>query len=227
MQEPLLSRNDSRVHTKVAKERACPECRRDTPHCLCGKVTSFSNRIKVIILQHPQEQFKISNSAALAHLMLRNSTLLTGLSWKSFKTVAGESELPSQWGILHLKGHSNGDKPVEIFERNGSSMEKSFQLRGIIAIDGSWKQAKALWWRNSWMLKLHRVALNPDFQSVRNQSKEEGLSTIEAIAFTLKNLGEKPVIADSLVYQYRKLIEGTCSTNATLSDSEESQSSLE
>jgi DTW domain-containing protein YfiP len=160
----------------------------------------------VIILQHPQEQFKISNSAALAHLMLRNSTLLTGLSWKSFKAVAGESEVPSQWGILHLKGNHNSEKHVEIFERNGSVMENSFQLRGIIAIDGSWKQAKALWWRNSWLLKLHRIALNPDFQSVRNQSKEEGLSTIEAIAFTLKNLGEKAVIADSLMYQYKKLI---------------------
>jgi DTW domain-containing protein YfiP len=85
-------------------------------------------------------------------------------------------------------------------------MENSFQLRGLIVIDGSWKQAKALWWRNSWLLKLHRIALNPDFQSVRNQSKEEGLSTIEAISFTLKNLGEKPVIADSLMYQYKKLI---------------------
>jgi DTW domain-containing protein YfiP len=181
-------------------------------------VTSFANRIRVIILQHPQEQFKISNSAALAHLMLRNSTLLTGLSWKSFKAIAGESEQPSQWGILHLKGGSNGAKPVEIFERNGNSMENSFQLRGIIAIDGSWKQAKALWWRNSWMLKLHRIALNPDFQSIRNQTKEEGLSTIEAIAFTLKNLGEKPVIADSLVYQYRKLIEKTNSTINTSTD---------
>ncbi len=223
MQEPLLSRNDSRVHTKVAKERACPECRRDILHCLCGKVTAFANRIRVIILQHPQEQFKISNSAALAHLMLRNSTLLTGLSWKSFKAVAGESEQPSQWGILHLKGGSSSAKPVEIFERNGKSMENSFQLRGIIAIDGSWKQAKALWWRNSWMLKLHRIALNPDFQSVRNQSKEEGLSTIEAIAFTLKNMGEKPVIADSLVYQYRKSIESTSITTNICTDSGESQ----
>jgi hypothetical protein len=139
--------------------------------------------------------------------MLRNSTLLTGLSWKSFKAIAGESELPSQWGILHLKGGHSGEKPVEIFERNGSLVKDSFQLQGIIVIDGSWKQAKALWWRNSWLLKLHRIALNPDFQSVRNQSKEEGLSTIEAIAFALKNFGEKSVMVESLMYQYVKLIQ--------------------
>lgn len=207
MQEPLLVRNDTRIHVKVAKEHACPECRRDRKNCICGKVTAFSNRTRVIILQHPQEQFKISNSAALAHLMLRNSTLLTGLSWKSFKAIAGESELPSQWGILHLKGGHSGEKPVEIFERNGSLVKDSFQLQGIIVIDGSWKQAKALWWRNSWLLKLHRIALNPDFQSVRNQSKEEGLSTIEAIAFALKNFGEKSVMVESLIYQYVKLIQ--------------------
>lgn len=206
MQQPLLVRNDTRVHVKVPKEYACPECRRQRRSCICGKVTTFSNRIRIIILQHPQEQFKVSNSAALAHLMLRNSSLLTGLSWKSFKAVAGETEIPSQWGILHLKGGKNSETPVEIFERNGSLMEASFQLKGIIAIDGSWKQAKALWWRNSWFLKLHRIALNPDFKSVRNQSKEEGLSTIEAIAFALKNLGEKPVISDTLICQYKKLI---------------------
>jgi DTW domain-containing protein YfiP len=58
MQQPLLERNDIRVHVKIAKEHACPECRRQRSSCICGKVTVFSNRIRIIILQHPQEHLK-------------------------------------------------------------------------------------------------------------------------------------------------------------------------
>jgi DTW domain-containing protein YfiP len=212
-QMPLLARSAELAHAKVEREKACPKCRREQDQCLCGKVTSFSNKIRVVILQHPQEQYKLANSAALSHLILRNSTLLTGLSWKSFKSITGEDEKPSQWAILYLKGsmklESDTARPMYCYDKNDSLIDSIPSLRGIIAIDGTWKQAKALWWRNSWFLKLNRISLNPQLQSLRNQSKEEGLSTIEAIAFTLRYLGEKSIISDSLIFQYKKKILGT------------------
>ena len=30
-------------------------------------------------------------------------------------------------------------------------------LEGIVLLDGSWGEAKTLWWRNPWLLKLRRV----------------------------------------------------------------------
>src|SRR4051794_27654522 len=35
------------------------------------------------------------------------------------------------------------------------------KLEGVVLLDGTWSQAKALWWRNPWMLKCQRVILNP------------------------------------------------------------------
>ena len=35
----------------------------------------------------------------------------------------------------------------------------SSNLKGIIVLDGTWSQAKALWWRNPWLLKLRRAIL--------------------------------------------------------------------
>ena len=35
------------------------------------------------------------------------------------------------------------------------------RLDGIVLLDGSWKEAKTLWWRNPWLLKLHRIVLDP------------------------------------------------------------------
>ena len=34
-------------------------------------------------------------------------------------------------------------------------------IEGIVLLDGTWSQAKALWWRNAWMLKCQRVILGP------------------------------------------------------------------
>lgn len=202
---PKIPIHDPRVHVRVSKHQACPNCYRLKNDCICEKIDSFSNKIQIIILQHPQEQYKLLNSARLAHLALKNSKIKVGLSWPSFKSVAGPNEQPSQWGILYLST-SKGSKPCQIFDRHKKPVDDISFLRGIIALDGSWKQAKALWWRNPWFLKLNRITLNPDHPSLRGQTKAEGMSTIEAIAMALNCLDEKPEISESLRTQYNKLI---------------------
>ena len=202
---------------KFDRAGVCERCFRPKFDCFCGKVVSFDNKIAVTILQHPQEQLKVLNSARLAHLLLKHSRIFVGLSWSNFKKVAGPEALPSEWGVLYLKPYIQGEKlgnraqpsgPVMIVNRKKQPIETTAFLRGIIAIDGSWKQAKTLWWRNPWLLKLNRISLNPDHPSMRPQVKEEGLSTIEAIALTLEYLGENPEIAVSLRTYYQNLIIG-------------------
>jgi DTW domain-containing protein len=198
---------DPRAKQKFDRTSVCPGCFRLKDDCFCGKVATCDNRLRVVILQHPQEQFKALNSARLAHLLLKNSSIFVGLSWPNFKKVAGINELPSQWGVLFLKpDQTKNDRPLTVFNRNKLPIENTSFLKGIIALDGSWKQAKALWWRNSWLLKLNRISLNPEDPSLRPQVKNEGLSTIEALAFTLEHLGEPQSIAVSLREQYRQLI---------------------
>lgn len=205
---PKIPLHDPRAHTRVTKHQACPNCFRFIDDCICERVTSFSNRLQVIILQHPQEQYKLLNSARLAHIALRNSKIRVGLSWPNFKSVAGADQLPSQWGILYLSS-SKGSKPCQIIDRHKKVIEDSSFLRGIIALDGSWKQAKSLWWRNPWFLRLNRITLNPDHPSLRGQTKTEAMSTVEAVAMALSYLGEMPQISESLRSQYEQLIIGS------------------
>ena len=172
-------------------------------------MTALDNRIKVVILQHPQEQFKALNSARLARLLLKNSGLFVGLSWRNFKKIAEAEEMPSAWGVLFLKpGQSTGSWPVSVINRSNKPVGNTSFLRGIVVLDGSWKQAKALWWRNPWLLKLNRIRLNPDHPSLRPQVKKEGLATIEAIALALEYLGDKPGIPLQLRGKYQELIIG-------------------
>jgi DTW domain-containing protein len=200
---------DLRAKQKFNKIESCKKCCRPKEKCLCGKVTALDNRVKVVILQHPQEQFKALNSARLARLLLKNSDLFVGLSWRNFKKIAGVEEMPSAWGVLFLKpGQSMGSWPVSVINRSNKPVGNTSFLRGIIVLDGSWKQSKALWWRNPWLLKLNRIRLNPDHPSLRPQVKKEGLATIEAIALTLEYLGEKPEIPGELRGKYSELIIG-------------------
>ena len=200
---------DPSVHEKIDHRRACPKCYRDKDDCLCAKVPVFDNLISVLILQHPQEQYKQLNSARLTDIMLKNCAVRVGLSWQGFKAVAGESAMPSQWGILFLNSNGKaGDPPVAIHDRKKHSITDYGFLQGIIALDGSWKQAKTLWWRNPWFLKLNRISLNPAHASLRAQTRKGGLSTIEAIAFALDHLGEDKIIGESLRANFRRLIIG-------------------
>ena len=201
---------DLRAKQKFNKIEACEKCCRPKEKCLCGKVNAIENKIKVVILQHPQERYKALSSAPLAHLLLINSALFTGLSWRNFKKVAGAEELPSQWGVLILKpDQSMGNRPVSVIDRRKKPVGNTSFLRGIVVLDGSWKQAKTLWWRNPWLLKLNRIRLNPDHPSLRQQVKKEGLATIEAVAFALEHLGDRPEIPKLLREKYRELIIGS------------------
>ncbi len=66
-------------------------------------------------------------------------------------------------------------------------------IKGVVIFDGTWAQAKTLWWRNAWVLKAKRLVLNPRGSSLygqlRREPRREGLSTIEAAALTLATNG--------------------------------------
>lgn len=195
-----------RSSKKIDKGNACPACLRPLAQCICEKTVSFETSARVLILQHPQERYKQLNSAMLAHCSLRNSILRVGLSWRNLAHALGEETDQQTWAALFLKGIKEPTRKIEMFSSKGLLLPITFRFKGIVVIDGSWKQAKSMWWRNPWLLKLNRVTLNPDHPSLRGQTKKHGLATIEAIAMALDCLGENVAIGESLRKQYEELI---------------------
>jgi DTW domain-containing protein len=193
---------------KIDKKNACPACLRPIAQCICGKTVSSGTAAKILILQHPQEQYKLLNSAMLAHRALANSLLRVGLSWRNLSHALGEEANTDAdaWAVLLLKGIKEPSRKLEMFSPKNLLCAISTRFKGIIVIDGSWKQAKAMWWRNPWLLRLNRITLNPDHPSLRGQTKRHGLATIEAIAMALDCLGENAAVGESLRKQYEELI---------------------
>jgi len=83
-------------------------------------------------------------------------------------------------------------------------------LDGVVVLDGTWKEAKTLWWRNPWLLKLRRLVLNPRHKSryarIRREPRREALSTLEAVALLLKHLDGGPEIEARLLRALDRLI---------------------
>jgi DTW domain-containing protein YfiP len=84
------------------------------------------------------------------------------------------------------------------------------ELEGIVALDGTWAQAKTLWWRNAWLLKLKRLVLHPSrpsmYGKLRKEPRRECLSTIESVAEALDGLGEDPSVGEALRGHFAELL---------------------
>ncbi len=176
------------------------------------------NKVSILILQHPQEQDRTLGSARLAVRALTRATLKVGLSWPSLSRMLGRDADPARWAVLYL-GSSNAEKlapgkDVVLLNRKGEAVADQRgalrDLEGVILLDGTWSQAKALWWRNPWMLKCRRIILGPPrpsrYGSLRKEPRRDGLSTIEAAAFLLARLENAPEIETALTQTFERML---------------------
>ena len=208
----------------------CPACEKPAGLCVCEAIAPVDNRIEVLILRHPQEQDRKLGTARIAALQLQRAQLKTGLSWPNLAKAVGRPVDPRRWGVLYLgtavaSGVATQTAGYEPIESNGRLLmavnpkgepapdqdEQLSRLNGIILLDGNWQQAKALWWRNAWMLKCRRLVLNPAAPSLygklRREPRRESVSTIEAAALALAELQGDPALPEQILTPFRLLLE--------------------
>jgi len=160
----------------------------------------IDNRLFVLILQHPQEKKSALATAAVTRAALKRAALVVGLSWPNLAGALGRSADPKRWAVLYLGSTRPAalgrEREVVALDRRGAPAADQAAilqaLDGVVVLDGTWKEAKTLWWRNPWLLKLHRLVLNPQRPSrygrLRREPRREALSTLEAVALILKHL---------------------------------------
>jgi DTW domain-containing protein YfiP len=174
-----------------------------------------ANRLFILVLQHPQEKRESRATAAAAVGTLRRAKLVAGLSWPNLERALGRRADPRRWGVAYLGSvrpaalaPAGGEqRDIFVIGRDGAPVRDPAPvlavLEGVILLDGTWSQAKTLWWRNPWLLKLHRLVLNPPaparLDRLRREPRREALSTLEAAALVLRHVEATPDAADTLL----------------------------
>ncbi|MBX3156244.1 MAG: DTW domain-containing protein [Deltaproteobacteria bacterium] len=136
--------------------------------CLCAGVPVVAARTRVVIVRHPAERHRSSNSGRLAHLALTNSVLV--------EYRAPMPELDGAW-LLYPEGPPCLAAPEP-------------PPRQLVVLDGTWSQARRMFrklapLRGLPILRLPEGARAP---RMREAPSPDRVSTIEAIARALRVL---------------------------------------
>jgi DTW domain-containing protein YfiP len=190
------------------KPVACARCHRPTPACVCDRIVTYPTRLRVLILQHPQERDALLGSAQILEASLPNARIVVGLSWRNLGHAIGEEAIDAKrWAVLFPDRDAEGPG---VTTRRGGAVESS-ELEGIVVLDGTWSKAKTLWWRNPWLNKLRRMAIEPKKTSIygrlRLEPRRELVSTLESVALALTLAGEPPEVQAGLERVFRTLVQ--------------------
>jgi DTW domain-containing protein YfiP len=181
---------------------------------------TVENSTHVLILQHPQEQDRVLGTARLLTDTLTRATLTIGLSWRNLghalKQPAEAKAEAKDWGVLYL-GSTKAAKekgPLVALDRKGAPLADQHAarvgLKGLVVLDGNWSQAKALWWRNPWLIKLRRFVVVPDgpslYGDLRREARPDAVSTLEAVALALSVLESNAELREKLLAPFRELL---------------------
>ncbi len=211
--------NSSNASVASPAEPTCERCEKILPLCVCDHVEPLRARTQLLVLQHPQEQDRELGSARLAALHFEDAVFKVGLSWPSLSKALGREADPKRWAVLYL-GSAKPETFPEGFEivgldKKGAPLPEVHRallgLDGVILLDGTWSQAKTLWWRNAWMLKCRRLALAPPAASLygklRREPRREALSSLEAVAVLLSRIEKRPDIETQMLKSFRRMLQ--------------------
>ena len=182
--------------------------------CVCDRVQPLAARTRVVILQHPQEDDVVLGTARIVTSAIASARIVVGLSWPSLDAVIGEGAIDrNRWSTVYshkIPDEAQSREGAIVMDRNGALTPKA-RPEGIVLLDGTWSQAKTLWWRNPWLLKLGRIALRPRAPSIygrmRREPRREHVSTLEAVGAALSGLGEDPAIELELGKLMRAMVQ--------------------
>ena len=193
---------------------SCATCGKPDSVCVCDRVAPRAIATAVVVLQHPQEQDVVLGTAPLLERGI-GAIRRVGLSWPNLAAAIGR-EPAERWAVIWP---SQLPRPLTEAERTApfarlsprTDVGEDLGPTGLLVLDGTWSQAKALWWRNPWLLKLDRIVLRPREPSIygrlRKEPRREFVSTLEAVADALVGLGEDEEVRTELRRAMRTLVQ--------------------
>lgn len=164
------------------KRSICPTCNKPEVACICSFVTTTSNQVNVVILQHPKEVNHTKGTALLLAKSLKNSHVIVGESFDN------NSELHKVLAQHHGKTFLLYPSEDALTLNNNVTLECHTQISCIVLLDATWRKAFKMFQLSSCLQALPQIKLAegiPVLYEIRKTAKEGALSTLEACCHAL------------------------------------------
>jgi DTW domain-containing protein YfiP len=154
----------------------------------------------VVVLQHPRERKVPVGTGRLAALGLPSAELLVGIDFDSHPRLLEALADPARPAALLFPGPGSR----VLTPQDGAAFGT------LIAVDGTWDQARQIVQRTAALAALPRLRLAPAVASeyrIRRAPRRDYLSTVEALALALGLLEGQPERFDALLAPFRALVD--------------------
>jgi DTW domain-containing protein YfiP len=178
-----------RSHTPASLPGRCKRCYLQEAFCACAILQPRRIRPEIVVLRHPYEAWKTTNTARWAALMLEGCRVEPVYS-RGEPAIDEAASLPGTF--LLFPGAERAPAPHEV--------------KRLIAVDGTWRQASRIVGHSERLKSLPRLSVAPiaDAPRLREATAPDRLTTIEAIGAALALLDE-PTASEALLAASREL----------------------
>ncbi len=181
---------------KPNKRKVCNCCHYPLKTCVCSALTHVRNKTNVIILQDKNEVNNAKNTARLLALSLSDISIVKSDDIESMRKLETACiENPADFALFFPSNNSsafethvclNSEAPES--DKQKIPLETTSLIKHVLFIDGTWRKAKRHYLSNDWLQRLPSYHFDESIQGqyrIRKTSIENGLSTLEAVAYVL------------------------------------------
>lgn len=150
----------------------CPHCYLRREICICPILPSVQTRSEFLILRHIWEAHRPSNTGRLAALAMPNARIIS---------CGGGDRI----GLSLLEDEGLRSPDTWLLWPDGPGIKPEALPGRVVVLDATWHQARRLFRQTPLLQSLPRLMLPapaPDRSRLRDQSRPDGMSTLEAIA---------------------------------------------
>ena len=171
----------------MSKRATCDTCHYPLKTCVCSAVHCVKNHAKIIILQDKNELKNAKNTARLLALGLSNIEIIQNEDSEALQRLA--SLCLNEPSSIALIFPSRTSKPFENEKANTT-------VKNFLFIDATWRKAKRIYLSNEFLQNIPSFHFGQELEGkyrIRKTSIENGLSSLEAVAYVLAVSENTPV----------------------------------
>ncbi len=181
----------------------CETCFLHRDRCLCAFIPRLHLNTKLSLIIHAKELKRTTNTGVLATKALANSSVFVR------GQIGNHLELSS---LLHP-----AYRPMLLYPVEGAiELTREFVIQSelpvhLIVPDGNWRQASKVHYRHPELRDVPRVTIknpNRDRHRLRTETTEEGMATLQAIAYALRVI-EGESVGNELLKLYQLKLDRT------------------